>query len=108
MRRIIAFFLLAAMLLSVSACNQKKTKYTDYSFDFFDTATTIVGYEQSKEDFDRTCAEIKALLGEYHRLYDISSSNVIFRELNSKIQIEKKNSFFADTETFARISENYF
>lgn len=71
MRRIIAFLLMAAMLLSFSACARKKTKYTDYSFDFFDTATTIVGYEQSKEDFDRTCAQIKALLGEYHQLYDI-------------------------------------
>lgn len=71
MRRIMAFLLLVAMLLSVSACVQKKTKYTEYSFDYFDTATTIVGYAQSKEAFDQTYAEIKALLKEYHQLYDI-------------------------------------
>lgn len=54
-----------------ASCSEKKEKYTAYSLDYFDTATTIVGYEASKEDFDRTSEEIFSLLSEYHRLYTI-------------------------------------
>ncbi len=72
MKRLIALATLVVLILSLTACErQGKTKYTDYSFDYFDTVTTIVGYAESKEEFDATCAGIKALLGEYHRLYDI-------------------------------------
>ena len=58
-------------MLSFCACARGETKYTDYSFDYFDTVTTIVGYADSKEEFDGVVSELKALLLEYHRLYDI-------------------------------------
>lgn len=50
---------------------KKKEKYTEYYFDWFDTVTTITGYEYSKEDFDKVTAEIEAIFTKYHRLYDI-------------------------------------
>ena len=73
MKRLLAVVLTAACLLSVAACtpNSNLAKFTDYSFDYFDTATTLVGYAETKDEFDTVCAEIKELLGEYHRLYDI-------------------------------------
>ena len=71
MKRLIAALLIAALLPGLAACKPGKIKYTDYSFDFFDTATTLVGYADSKEEFDGVCAEIKGLLKEYHQLYDI-------------------------------------
>lgn len=63
----------AAVTLSAFSCagTQKMTKYTDYSFEYFDTATQIIGYAGSKEEFDDVCGKIKSLLAEYHRLYDI-------------------------------------
>ncbi len=61
----------AMLLLSLCGCKPIKTKYTDYSFDYFDTVTTVVGYAESKAEFDAVCTEIKALLKEYHQLYDI-------------------------------------
>ncbi len=54
-------------------CEKKTelTKFTDYSFDYFDTVTAIVGYDESKEEFDANCDGIKSLLEEYHKLYTI-------------------------------------
>lgn len=60
----------AASLLFPS-CAKQKSKYVTHSLDYFDTATTITGYETSQEAFDETSREILALLGEYHRLFTI-------------------------------------
>lgn len=39
--------------------------------DYFDTVITIVGYEETKEEFDTVADDILTQLGEYHRLYSI-------------------------------------
>ncbi len=75
MKRIICCFLSLVLTIGLfSGCKGGKTKYTAYWFDYFDTVTTIVGYENSQEDFDSKCTEIKKLLEEYHKLYDIYNS----------------------------------
>ena len=74
MKKIISLFLIllaAFQVCFLTACNKKPKKFTDYSFDFFDTVTTIVGYEQSQEVFEKNCEKIKGWLSLYHRLYDI-------------------------------------
>ncbi|MBQ4150704.1 MAG: FAD:protein FMN transferase [Clostridia bacterium] len=76
--------ILIALVLIFSSCTAKITdigtpvaeskameKFSAYYFDYFDTATTIVGYAESKEDFDSACERITAQLKEYHRLYNI-------------------------------------
>lgn len=64
---------LCVLLSSVplSSCERQKTKFTEYSLDYFDTATTITGYEYTKEEFDKISGELLSLLGEYHRLFTI-------------------------------------
>ena len=65
---------LALTLTLFSSCTDKaagKKKFSSYSMDYFDTVTTIVGYEHSQEDFDRVSDEILRELAEYHRLYTI-------------------------------------
>ena len=48
LKRWTAFALLIALALSLSACGKRgMQKYTDYSFDYFDTVTTLVGYCES-------------------------------------------------------------
>ncbi|MBQ8836210.1 MAG: FAD:protein FMN transferase [Clostridia bacterium] len=62
----------AVLILLFSSCGEKTPeKFTAYYFDWFDTATTIVGYADNKEDFDAVCADISAQFTEYHRLYNI-------------------------------------
>lgn len=79
MKKLISFTLclvcFAVQMFSLSGCKNgnSKVKFTDYSFDSFDTVTTIVGYETSKELFDSNCDKIKSKLNEYHKLYTIYS-----------------------------------
>ena len=39
--------------------------------DYFDTVITVVGYENTKEEFDKVTDEILSQFAEYHRLYSI-------------------------------------
>lgn len=77
MKKVISAFLVITIvlvqMLTFAACDEKTelNKFTEYYFDYFDTATTIIGYAETEEDFDAVCAEIKALLNEYHRLFTI-------------------------------------
>ena len=73
MKKAVCIALALVMLITLCACNKtrEKQKFTAYYFDWFDTASVITGYEYSKEDFDAVCLEVKALLDEYHLLYDI-------------------------------------
>lgn len=46
-------------------------KFSAYSFDYFDTVTTVTGYAESQEAFDEIADSILKELGEYHRLFTI-------------------------------------
>ena len=63
--------LLALALLGLLwGCGEKKPmQYVDYSL--FDTVTTIVGYGNSQEEFEKQAKEICRDLQTYHRLFDI-------------------------------------
>ncbi|MBQ9151887.1 MAG: FAD:protein FMN transferase [Clostridia bacterium] len=54
-----------------SACEGQPQKYSEYSFDYFDTVTTITGYAKSQEEFDAVAGDILSELAEYHRLFTI-------------------------------------
>lgn len=82
-RRFLALLLLLAILISpvsLISCsrsdNNQSTgkdleKFSEYSFDYFDTATTITGYATTREEFDRISKEILYELEEYHKLFTI-------------------------------------
>lgn len=66
--------ILAIAVSGFCACSlgePQKTKYSTYSMDYFDTVTTITGYEYSQDEFDAVAEEILSALSEYHRLYSI-------------------------------------
>jgi len=72
MKKVLAVCLALCLLLTtLTGCQAKKTKYTAYFFEYFDTVSTIIGYAESQEEFDTVCDEIETLLQEYHRLYTI-------------------------------------
>ena len=59
-RRILLCLVIGTMLIQCmgfSACGKKLTKYSMYSFDYFDTVTTISGYAKDEEEFDRKNSE---------------------------------------------------
>ena len=74
MKKISALLLLVALILPIlCGCQtgKKKESYKTYDFNYFDTVTSIVGYEESQSDFSKECKKIFAILGEYHKLFDI-------------------------------------
>lgn len=71
MKKVVFIFLILCVLLSASSCEKEPERFSAYSFDYFDTATTIVGYADSKEEFDAVADGIFAALSEYHRLFTI-------------------------------------
>ena len=54
-----------------NSSNENKSSYKTYSFEYFDTVTTIIGYETTGEKFGEVSKVALSLLGEYHKLFDI-------------------------------------
>ncbi len=77
--------LVVLQVFSFASCKaSEKTKYSAHYFDYFDTATTIIGYTETKEEFDLICEDIKTLLNEYHRLFTIYNR---YENLNNLVTI---------------------
>ena len=74
-KQLISAILLVVLFLSLfTGCDKhgkEKQQYKSYSYSYFDTVTTIVGFEESEEIFSQSLEKIYALLGEYHNLFDI-------------------------------------
>ena len=70
--KLMGVILIFSCLIILNGC--KKNQYKAYSityFDYFDTVTTIIGYEKKEEHFNEKATYIENLLKEYHSLYDI-------------------------------------
>lgn len=79
MKKVLSLFLsiicVFLPLVSFSSCSiAGKQKFKAYYFDYFDTATTIVGYEKNQEDFDAVCNTITQQLEYYHKQFTIYTS----------------------------------
>ncbi len=73
MKRKISFILLILVLLIIiSACSDKKEydKYSYTIFDSFDTITQIIGYTETREEFDEYAKDIHDRFLELHKLFD--------------------------------------
>lgn len=73
-KKLIVLLLLICLIVEsslLSSCSKSKTKYSSYSFDYFDTVTSIVGYTETEEEFNKISERILKLLEEYHKLFTI-------------------------------------
>lgn len=71
-KKVISILLLILILISLTACGEKElTRYESEFIMLFDTATRIVGFTKSKEEFTEYSQIIYDDLKEYHQLYDI-------------------------------------
>ncbi len=78
-------FLAVLQVFSFASCKaSEKSKFSAHYFDYFDTSTTIIGYEKNKEEFDAVCSEAEALLKEYHRLFTIYNR---YENLNNLVTV---------------------
>lgn len=94
---IVFIFVFVLNCFCLSGCKkEKKEKFNDYSFNSFDTVTTITGFEVSKEKFDDNCKKIKEKLNHYHKLYDIYTkydgiNNLCYiNEIKENVKVEKE------------------
>lgn len=74
----IFFLFLTVLLFTGCGSLQKKNnfqmgkkQYQTTYFDLFDTVTTIVGYAETEEEFEKIADDIYTRLKRYHRLFDI-------------------------------------
>lgn len=96
--KLIGVMLIFSCIIMLNGC--KKNQYKAYSityFDYFDTVTTIIGYEKKEEDFNERVIYIENLLKEYHRLYDIYDSYVninnlytLNQEVGNEVVVDQK------------------
>ena len=85
MKRLSLFILSLCIFFSplFHSCSSGMKKYTAYSFDVFDTVTTVIGYANSKTEFDRISETIFRELEEYHRLFTIYEKDDVFSNLHT-------------------------
>ncbi len=74
MKRKITLILILSLIVGIfSGCSDKNsmTRYEGEFLNYFDTATKIIGYAESEEDFNKTMQFIYEGIGVYHELFDI-------------------------------------
>lgn len=72
LKKMILLIIMVMYTLNLSACDSKEqTRYEAEFLSLFDTATMIVGYADSEEEFTEYSQLIHDVLKEYHELYDI-------------------------------------
>lgn len=105
MKRFLSVFLvvviIAIQMISFCGCNNETqlNKYKAYYFDYFDTATTIIGYANTQEEFDKICEDIKSQLNKYHRLFTIYNR---YEGLNNLVTINDADNGKHDVVTVDR------
>ena len=87
-RRAAAFFLMLIVLSLSCGCNvpseeptvpkepveDSRKKFNVAYYDYFDTVSTVVGYEETKEAFEERAEFVRSELERYNKLYDIYHS----------------------------------
>lgn len=83
MRRMLAAVLSLLFLLPLlggCGATEEKQRFVAYEYRYFDTVTQIIGYADSKEEFDGVVARITELMETYHEAFDIYYSYSIPKE----------------------------
>ncbi len=72
--RLTAVLTAALLLMSMSGCSagaDVPERRTQTYFEYFDTVSQVIGYEDDEQEFDRICGIVSEMLDKYHRLSDI-------------------------------------
>lgn len=78
MKKILSVLLCVLLVFSLAGCGgmnlNSKEKFTSSFLDLFDTASTIIAYDDSQAAFDEHIEQFHSRLEEYDKLYDIYNS----------------------------------
>lgn len=93
-KKLISCVLVCSLIMCfVCSCNSeqgeqesKLQKFSESYIEYFDTVCTVVGYEETEEEFNAVCEKIEAQLSEYNKLYDIYKS---YEGVNNVLTINK-------------------
>lgn len=70
MKRIFLYYVAGILLLSFAGCGAGEQRYTATYYQYFDTVTTVTGYDRDRQAFEQTESAIREILGRYHTLCD--------------------------------------
>lgn len=71
-KKVLAYLVISMVVISITGCGkQEKSRYSAEFLELFNTATKIIGYTDTKEEFEEQVQLIYDNLQEYHELYDI-------------------------------------
>ena len=68
---ILLSLLLLLPLLGGCGATEEKQRFAAYEYRYFDTVTQVIGYADSKEEFDAVADRVFTMLEEYHEAFDI-------------------------------------
>ncbi len=76
MKKLLCIIMSAALVICCTACGgtTKKEKFSASFLDLFDTASTVIAYDKSQEDFDKNYKKFYEELQRYDHLFDIYHS----------------------------------
>ena len=77
MKKIICIFLCLILTVLTCSCSAQRSsteKFSSSFLDLFDTASTVIAYDSSKESFDENLKKFHDMLEEYDHLYSIYDS----------------------------------
>ncbi|MDD6039095.1 MAG: FAD:protein FMN transferase [bacterium] len=108
-RKKIVPLVLCASVIFTTGCSfgglmaqkSNKQKFNTVYFDYFDTVSTIIGYCETQEAFDETCAFIESELARYDDLYDAYDSLTGLNNMNYVNQHASEAPVKVDPDLFA-------
>ncbi len=87
-KRIISAAIFCAIVFTLCGCNTQKNPRQASYFGYFDTVSNILSFgDDSRREFNEKSSAAAALLGEYHRLFDIYNE---YPNMNNLCTVNKK------------------
>lgn len=85
MKKLLCVLLSLIVMLICCSCSagEKKERFSSSFLDLFDTASTVIAYDNSQDDFNAHLEEFHQKLEEYDKLYDIYNSYDGINNLNT-------------------------
>ena len=102
-KKFVSIVLCCNLIFLLVSCKPKQEmqKFSETYIDYFDTVSTIVGFEYNKENFEKNIEFVKEELEEYHKLFDIYKS---YHGINNLCTVNK-NAGIAPVKVDVKIIE---